>query len=84
MHTSSTWLNINLDRADEGQNWDTVMFLVTTPEMTLTSSRKKKDTSFIFHPRIYDVTFLMSLSILFCYDENVEFSILSKLRFLSL
>ena len=28
--TSYTWLNISFDRADEGQNRDTVIFLVTT------------------------------------------------------
>ena len=34
--TSSTWGNISLDGADEGQNWDMVMFLVTALEMVLT------------------------------------------------
>ena len=39
--TSSTWLNTSLDSADEGQNWDTVMFLVTTLEMMLTGVIRK-------------------------------------------
>ena len=33
--TSSTWLNINSDSGDEGQNWHTVMFLITTLEGVL-------------------------------------------------
>ena len=35
------WLNISLDSGDEGQNWDTVMFLVTTFEMILTGLKRK-------------------------------------------
>ena len=53
--TESTWLNINLDCADEGRNWDTVMSLVTTLEMILTGLKKN-------HLRVYFVAFLMSLS----------------------
>ena len=40
---SSSWLNINLDSIDKGQNWDSVMFLVTTLEMILTGLKKKHD-----------------------------------------
>ena len=33
--------NINLDSADEGQNWDTVVLLVTIVEIILTGLKKK-------------------------------------------
>ena len=44
-----------------GSKLDTVMCLVTTPEIILTSL-EKKNIIFIFHLRIYFVAFLMSLS----------------------
>ena len=40
--TSSTWLNNSSDSADEGQNCDMVMFLVTTLDMVLTDVTKKE------------------------------------------
>ena len=40
------WLNINFDSADEGQNWDMVMFLVTTLEMKLMGLKKNQLFSF--------------------------------------
>ena len=40
-NSSFTRLNINLDSEDDGQNWDTVMFLVTTLEMILTGIKKR-------------------------------------------
>ena len=58
---SSTWQNINLDSADEGQNWDTVMFMITTLKMILTGF--KKSMIVIFYLRIYLSAFLMLLSI---------------------
>ena len=58
--TSSIWLDSNLDSADEGQNWDMVMFLVTTLEIGY--KKKKTHTVFMFHLRIYFVAFLRSLS----------------------
>ena len=65
---SSTWLSISLDIADEGQNWDTVKFLVTTLEMILTGLKKKKtNIIFIVHLRNYFVAILMLLSI-FCLE----------------
>ena len=70
---SSIRLNINLDSADEGQNLDTVMFLVNALEMIMVGFKKKKtNIIFIFHRRIYLVAFLMSLSILPC-STNLDF-----------
>ena len=51
------------DSADEGQNWDIVMFLVTILEMILTGFKEKENIIFIVHLRINFVAFLMSLSI---------------------
>ena len=61
--TSSTWLKVTWDSADEGQNSDTLMFLVTTLEMILTGYKKKNIIIIVFHLRIYFVAFLMSFSI---------------------
>ena len=39
-------LTINFDSVDEGQNWDTVMFLVTTLKMILTGSTLSQTRNF--------------------------------------
>ena len=52
----STWQNINLDSADKAQNWDMVMFLVTTLEMIFTGIKKTNN----FHISPQNLLFCIS------------------------
>ena len=54
MHVLSTWLNINLDSADKGQNCDTQLYSSQPPLRCDGIGRfKENNIIFIFHLQIY-------------------------------